>query len=251
MGITTIPFSYESCKTSRTQITERVSYIMVSSSIPTVDIHNKKIVVLVDSFYVYNYENYVLYRIPETYVYTNTTTDTNGNVINRKILRSEIKSHYWAFKAGDSTGLRFDSLGSNVGTKFNIDSLIDEKTSFKQGISMESYRLFDKITDSADHFFMEKYVPKVKDKTTPDSSFLYFRDDWDDVNFSFAKDLDLQKKSKLYKFRIVFNPIPKGEYPFDVPRRELIFEIRKPELKNSEQILELFKKVKDQQALNK
>ncbi len=222
----------------------KMSSIMVFSSIPTVDIDDGKIFMLIDSFYIYNYKDYILYQCPEMYEYSNIKTDSSGNIIDQEFIRSEIKSHYWVFKAGDSTGTRFDSLGSNASSKFKVDSLIDAKTSFKQGISLDSYQLFEKITDSADHSFTEKYVPKVKMETTPDSSFLYFRSDWESVNFSFAKSLDLKKRSKLYKFRIIFNPIPKGKYAFDVPRRELLLEIRKPEIKNSEQILELFKKFK-------
>ena len=241
IGMCTIPFFQNRCKSSQKHIDGKLNSIMVFSSIPLVDLEDGEINVLVDSFYIYNYGDNVLYQIPEIYLPRRTTIDTNGNVINREFLESEIKFHYWLFKSGDSVGLRFDTLGSNTGTRFDIDSLIDSKTSFKQGISLDSYQLIEKITDPLNNFFSEKYIPKVKSDSSPDTSTLYFSNDFNDVGFSFAKALDLQKKSKLYKFRIIFNPIPKGKYAFDVPKRELLLEIRKPAIKNAEQILELFK----------
>ena len=241
IGMCTIPFFQNGCKSSQKQIDGKLNSIMVFSSIPLVDLEDGEFNVLVDSFYIYNYGDIVLYQIPGIYLPRRTTIDTNGNVINREFLESEIKFHYWMFKSGDSEGLRFESLGSNRGTKFDVDSLIDSKTSFKQGISLESYQKIETNMDSLNEFFSEKYIPKIKGDTSPDTSSLYFSNHFNDVDFSFAKALDLQKKSKLYKFRIIFNPIPKGKYSFDVPRRELLFEIRKPQIKNTEQILELFK----------
>jgi hypothetical protein len=243
-----IPFPNNCCETSGGN---ELNTIMVFSSVRAVQESDGKLYSAIDSFYIHSYEQYIMYQIPEIFEYWNASMDKQGTIKDRKFVGSEARFKYYVFKIGDASGYGFDSLGSKVASKFNVDSLVDTKTIFKQGISLDSYQLFKKITDSAAHFLTEKYVPKVKGKTTPDSSFLYFRNDWDDINFSFAKDLDLQKKSKLYKFRVVFNQIGKREGSFDVPRQELIFEIRRPEIKNPEQILELFKKVKDQQALNK
>lgn len=228
-----IHFSQKTCKSTHKQVNEKLGSILVFSSLPFLNAAGGEIQMMIDSFYIYNHEDYVLYQIPEVYHYTKTTVDTTGNVIEKKFLGSEIKFNYWVFKTGDSIGLRFNSLDTDTTSRFNIDSLIDSKTSFKQGITLESYQLIEENADPANKSFSEIYIPKIKEgNTSPDTSILYFSNEFNAVNFSFAKDRDLQKKSKLYKFRIIFNPIPKGEYAFDIPRRELLFEIRKPQVEN-------------------
>ncbi len=243
LGISIIPFFQEDCSSPNKKQTDELNSIMIFVSFPIYPEHGESFISK-DSFYIHFYRNCTMYQIPELYVSTLTRVDTLGNIIDKKILSSNTKFHYWIYKNGDSSGLRFDTIGTEINSKFKVDSLIEEKTPFKEGISMDSYRLWEKLIDSAKHFITEKYVPEVKTETTPDSSFLYFRNDWSDINFSFANKLDIQKKAKLYKFRMLFNPIPKGKNTVDIPGREIIAEIRKPSVQNREEIIQLFENFK-------
>jgi hypothetical protein len=200
---------------------------------------------LIDSFFIFYYEDMILYRIPEIVEFSKFTSDSNDNIKNQKFIRTETRYSYCIFKKGEATGLLYDSLTSTNYLQFSTDSLLEEKTIFKQGISMESYNISESDTYNDNSILLEKYIPKIKkDETFPDSSYLYFNKELNKINFSFSGKLDSLKGMRLYKFKIIYNPIPKGIYAFNVPRRELVFEFNEEPVSNPKQIVDFFESYK-------
>jgi hypothetical protein len=106
--------------------------------------------------------------------------------------------------------------------------------------------LIESKTNEEGNELVEKYIPRIKyDETYPDSTFLYFRNDKVKYNdFSFSPYLDSLKNRKIFKIIFTYNPIPKGVYSFDVPGRNIIFEMRQIQLTNEKEVIKFFDKVK-------
>jgi hypothetical protein len=86
----------------------------------------------------------------------------------------------------------------------------------------------------------ETYIPRIKeDVSFPDSMYFYYSD-FMKIDYSFSKQLDSIKGKKLYQVRMIYNPLSKGVFPFDAPRREYLFEMKKLEVTN--EIIHLIKK---------
>jgi len=241
--ISLLHFSCSSVLKSHTK--NKLNLIKVTSKIQMVDKEKGKLINLIDSFFIFYYENLILYRIPEIIEFSKFTSDSNNNIINQKFIRAETRYSYCIFKKGESTGLLYDSLTSKNFSQFSTDSLLEEKTIFKQGISMEPYNIVESVTLNNDSVIFEKYIPKIKkDETFPDSSYLYFNKEFNKIGFSFSRKLDSLKGMKLYKFKIIYNPIPKEIYAFNVPRRELVFEFSEETVFNPKEVVDFFESYK-------
>jgi len=198
-----------------------------------------------DSFIVSYYQDLILYQVP--YTYEITKPNVKNDTIEEDIISSEIKYKYFIYKANSPTGYKYDSLNSLSNRLFSVDSFLAAKAFAKSKFyDKENDTLIEATTDQKTKVFAEKYIPQIKyDETYPDSSYMYFSDHkLKNIEFTFSKYLDSVKNKKLFKVIFIHNPIPKGKYPFDVPRRNLIFEMKETQLINSTEIINFFERIR-------
>ena len=200
-----------------------------------------------DSFIVSYYQDLILYQAPYTYEVTSPTV--KNDTIEEKIISSEIRHKYFLYKANSPTGCKYDSLNALSNRFFSVDSFLAAKAFAKSKFyDKANDTLIEATTDQKTKVFTEKYIPRARyDETYPDSTYMYFSDhQLENVAFSFSKYLDSVKNKKLLKVIFIHNPIPKakGKSLFDVPRRELIFEMKETQLTNSIEIIDFFERVK-------
>ena len=206
---------------------------------------NGDIIHVEDSFRVSYYRNLILYQIPE--IHEVTKPIFKNDTIEEKVISSEIKYKYYMYKLYSLLGYKYDSLNEQSNRCFTVDSfLIAEAFAKFRFYDKENDSLVERTTDPKTKIVTEKYIPRTKyDETYPDSSYKYFSDDeLRNVDFSFSKYLDSIRRKKLIKVPFVHNPIPKGKYAFDVPQRNLIFELKKTVLTNSPEVIDFFERVK-------
>ena len=199
-----------------------------------------------DTLTIYYFQNLVLYKIPYTNEVSNVTTDKNGDVIDEKLMESETKYKYFIYEKDSSFGFKYDSINAKNNRRFSIDSFLTQKA-FK-GASFYQRGNDTMIASSWNEdksVLIEKYIPKIKfDQSYNDTSYLYFTSSLKKVDYSFSKELDSSKNMKLFKVRFINNPLPRGVYSFDVPRREMMFEIRETPVTDSNEIIRFFERFK-------
>jgi hypothetical protein len=197
-----------------------------------------------DSAILIHYKDLILYLAGYTFQETFTTLDTNWNIIDEKILDPETRYTPFVYKKDHVWGLKFDSLTSKHSRIFPVDSLLKEKT-FKEGLFAitENDSLVYSGTDE-NNIFLEKYIPRIKyDLSYSDTSFFYYSSELNHIDYSFSKKLDSTKKMKLFRVRHFYKQAPKGAYPVDLPDHEYLFEFKKTQLTNQQQILDFLKRV--------
>lgn len=141
--------------------------------------------------------------------------------------------------------MRYDSFGASKGLSFNVDSLLKDKIVKNDVFYIPNDSLVETVNGIDGYSMLKKYVPKIKyDDSYADSSYLYFSDNLRDVKHSFSPLLDSTEKMKLCKVIFVYNPIPKGKYDKDMPRRQMLFEIKKITIDEPEKIITLFERFK-------
>jgi hypothetical protein len=226
--------SYKSIKTIT--IITNLDFVMVDKG---------ELIHVEDSFRVFYYQDLILYQVPQIYEVTHPLV--RNDTIEEKIISSEIRYKYFVYKVTSPFGYKYDSLSARSRQLFSVDSFLSSKAYAKFKFYDEANdTLVQTIIDQKTKIVTEKYLPRIKyDETYPDSSYRYFSDyQLKNVEFSFSKYLDSIKNKKLFKVIFIYNPIPKGKYPFDVPRRSLIFEMKKTLFINTTEIIDLFERVK-------
>lgn len=152
---------------------------------------------------------------------------------------------FFIYKPRDTSGLKYDSLGAKTGVSFNVDSLIKDKIVRNDVFYIPNDSLVETVNHVEGYSMLKKYVPKIKyDDSYADSSYLYFSDKLRDIKHSFSPLLDSIEKMKLCKVIFVYNSIPKGKYDKDMPRRQMLFEIKKIDIDEPEKIIALFEQFK-------
>jgi len=198
-----------------------------------------------DSFKVSYYQDLILYHVP--YTYEVTKLFVKNDTIEEQIISSEIRYKYFIYKGNHPVGYKYDSLSALNNQAFSIDSFLTAEAFGKSKFfDKANDSLIESTTDQKTKVLTEKYIPRIMyDETYPDSSYMYFSDHLlKNIEFSFSRYLDSVKNKKLFKVIFIHNPIPKGKYPFDVPRRNLIFEMKETQLINSTEIIDFFERVK-------
>lgn len=221
------------------------SYTVVTS-FDFVTLENGEFINTQDSFHVTYYQNFILYMVPK--VYTFSTVTIKGDTIHEKLVSSRIAYNYFVYKNSDNFGYRFDSLEAESSQVFSVDSFLEKEAYSKFTFyNKTNDTLVASKTNRKGNELIEKYIPRIKyDETYPDSTFLYFRNEKMKYNyFSFSHYLDSLKNRKLFKIVITFNPIPKGIYSFDVPRRNMIFELKQIRATDEEKLIKFFNRVKN------
>src|SRR5258705_3494057 len=84
-----------------------------------------------DTAGIYYVHDLILYEVPYMAELTHVITDSDGNMIDEKLIKSEKKYRYFIFKKDHRFGLKYDSLDAKNGTSFTVDSFLNRKA-FKE-----------------------------------------------------------------------------------------------------------------------
>lgn len=125
-----------------------------------------------------------------------------------KVDSSEIITDQWLFYSKDSiNGLFYDSFYSKKPRIVKTDSCKKSFFSFSEKAfeDLNNYRLID-IEWTRDGLRKETYVAIAKPDETYSDSLLYFYDSrMNDIEFSFSKKIDNEKKMKLVRIISIYN----------------------------------------------
>jgi len=221
-----------------------IKAITIIANLDFVTVDKGEFIHVEDSFKVLYYQDMVLYQVPQIYEVTQAVV--RNDTIEEKIISSEIRYKYFVYNATSPFGYKYDSLSAQTHDLFSIDSFLSSKAYAKFNFyDKANDTLVETIIDQKTKIVTEKYLPRIKyDETYADSSYRFFTDHQLNVDFSFSKYLDSIKNKKLFKVVFVYNSIPKGKYPFDVPRRSFVFEMKKTQFINAKEIINFLERVK-------
>lgn len=233
------------CCNSKNKLPGAIKTFSVITNYDFVMLENGQFINIQDSFKVSYYQNFILYQFPR--IYEVSIPIIKGDSIYEKVISSRIGYDCFIYKNNDSVGHRLDSLDADNSRLFSVDSFLVKKANAKFAFyNKTNDSLIESKTNEEGNELVEKYIPRIKyDETYPDSTSLYFRNDKVKYpDFSFSRYLDSLKKKKLFKIIFTYNPIPKGVYSFDVPRRNIIFEMKQIQLTNEKELIKFFDRVK-------
>lgn len=192
----------------------------------------------------FHYEDLILYQIPIKWM----NTDLTGDTIKTELTDSVSGFQYFIYNKFNNWGFFYPNDKEVKGHKLATDSVIEKILGFRDpnffctsnDILVKTYK------NAACDSILEKYIPRIKyDDSYPDSTYLYFSKSDLPINFSLSEKLEIEKKMKLTKAIMIYNPIYKdrNQYNFDIPRRELFFEINRIPVFDSEYIIGLFNRL--------
>ena len=197
---------------------------------------------LKDTFIAAQKNNTCMYVIYKPYVNTYITYDKNDSIVSE---RSEegVNYNYYLFNSMQRVGVKYDSFNTKKGIEFPVDSLIAAKNFFKSDINLDSgYTLIRKAQVEKFSEVEIYHANHRPDEDFPDSIYLTFSSKFDKVPYSFSKKIDSIHQKKLFKIQIIYNPLKNEKFSFPLPRRELLFEIKKVSVQNKKDINNLFKR---------
>ena len=225
--------------------------INLVASTPMVKTDNGQLVGLVDTLKIVYYENLVLFQIPYFDQLVNIITGKSGNVIGEKLIKDELRYKLFIYRKGSNYGFIYDSLNAKDSQKLLVDSFLSDRTFQSMEIFSRFYKnsndsLIETSTDSKNGSLTEKYLTKVKyDESYNDTSYLYYTNELNGIDFSFSKELDSIKNMKLFKIRFIYNLLQTNKYSFAIPKREFLFEIRETPVSNRREIIDFIMRFKN------
>lgn len=206
---------------------------------------DSEIYILSDSLRFYFFNELTLCRIYTPYQLFSVNMDKEGNITERKLIDSSVRSSYFIYTKNNSCGLLYDSLTAAGARRLTVDSLLKKRLTTNARMFYNSNDSLVATIRRTKNILEEKYVPIVKyDDTYPDSIYLYYNRQLGNIVFSFSEELDRLKKTKLCKARFIYNPRPAGRYPIDLPRRELLFQIEEAPITDQNEVIDLFERFK-------
>ena len=189
------------------------------------------------------YKKYTLYAVPSiSYVLKNSVIK-GDTVLNEIVPGNDTTYTYFIIKDKAEEGQRYATLTSLKGTKFKLDSLLElinlDSSNLKVfGIDLgKPYKVFKEHKKIS-----EVYLDRTKNGV--DTIYRYFDESLNGLKFSFSPSLDKQKKSKLYKTKLV-------QFYFDennnskqriVNKTEVVDEIKPMKITNKENLLSFFER---------
>jgi hypothetical protein len=185
---------------------------------------NKKFIYFRDSIGIIYYKNYILYEFPH-YLSSQNAGDTTS-------FRQWIKYGYFIYDKNDFYGRYYDSINSKIYKKMEVDSFLSHRAWRGQSIFKKSEDILISSNKSkGNHDLIEKYkCREKKDETYPDTIIVYYTNRMKEVEHTLSKELDADKKGKVKKIRAIYNPqVVKG---FNVPRYEIMFELKEDTVTN-------------------
>jgi hypothetical protein len=239
------------CGVTKRDNSPQMRVINLIHHLQLVNTDDGKLLDLIDTLNIFYNGDIIIYAVPHSRETSNLTFDKKGNQNNEKLLKRETLYTYFIYKKNDSLGFKYDSISDSRKKEFAVDSFLNLKAFRNAVFYSKNDSLIETISKAGSNILIEKYIPKIKyDESYNDTTYFYFTDKLTNIDYSFSRELDSIKNLKLVKVRFIFNPVPKGLYPFGIPRRELLFEIKEVSLNNPDEILNLFTKFKKDYSNN-
>jgi len=181
-------------------------------------------------------KDFIIYEVPIERDRSHTILDKNGEIIGKSEMPTDTILRYFIYQEGKKKGIMLDSLQSNVKRPFDVDSLLKAN-------NFNVFNLNGHVLDSrktAKDITIEYYKPTNKGKEDPDSIVTTFDKNYSNIlHFSFSKEFDGTEKGKLIECKYVYNKEDK------IPRREIVMNMELCKVQNSQKILELINRIKD------
>lgn len=157
---------------------------------------------------IFYFADYTLYRL----------TPKRRMETNERIYGSEA---FFLYKEPDLHGFWFDDLHDSIAIRLPVDSIL-----FARGFKPKVHEL---KTDTSLEYtderladtLIEKYSYKLAgDEEYPDSLWVYYSKKMISLRYTFSRDFDESRKSKLFKIQNIFSAKYSNKYKFHIPRRE-------------------------------
>ncbi|WP_281297556.1 hypothetical protein [Flavobacterium limnophilum] len=153
---------------------------------------------LIDSTSIIYKDNFTLYEMMPNHT---------SKIRKDSILDEQVKYKYFIIKKGERYGFLYDSLNVGNNRKLLADSLL-QKTGFLDGDLFKNrnkYNLNKIIKSKGEYAKIEIYIPKVKEKFSPDTTLIYYSKELKNIEFSLSQSLDSDSETKVCKIQFVFN----------------------------------------------
>lgn len=197
-----------------------------------------------DSFFINYYKNLVIYKLPSAHVSAYQKFDKDGNVEEEKILSRKTKFNYFVYAGGEKNGWYFDSLRIEKAKMKNVDSFTRERFSINSVLFFNDRDSLVQRISQQDGDFTEKYVRTRKtDRWDCDTSELTFSGKYNNIGYSFHKQLDSLKGRKLTVARFISLPDSLNTEPYFRFKREVRLSMEKVIGADYSDIIEIAKKV--------
>jgi len=180
---------------------------------------------LIDSTSIIYKDNFTLYEMMPNHT---------SKIRKDSILDEQVKYKYFIIKKGEHYGSLYDSLNSMKSRKLLADSLL-QKTGFLDGDLFENkykFKLNKTIQNKGEYAKIETYIPKVKEKNSPDTTLIYYSKGLKNIEFSLSKSLDNNSEVKVCKIEFVFNSKFDKTHKMIFPKSSHWFSIKEDTISN-------------------
>ena len=146
---------------------------------------------------------------------------------------------YYVSKKDDSKGILYNAVASKAVMTYSKDSLIRALNFDEESLRIFSVKLpkpVETLKNKLGKIEVEKFDSKILE-TDADTIYRYFNDKLKKVDFTFSKNLDKEKDSKLSKTTFIYL---KDNKPNSQPRIISHTGIRKIEARNPKELTQLF-----------
>ena len=230
---------------TKTTVSQTLHAITVSYKFELLKPGDTEINTLNDSLRFYFLNELTICRLFIPYEQVKVKMDRKGNITEKKLIDWGTRSRYFVYDKNNRYGLLYDSLTVTKARKLPVDSLLKKRLTTNAAMFYNSNDSLVATIRRSEEILEEKYIPIVKyDETYPDSIYLYYNKQLVDVTFSFSEELDGLKKTKLCKARFIYNPRRAARENIVLPRRELLFQVKKTPVTDQIEITALFERFK-------
>lgn len=199
-----------------------------------------------DSFCIIYAKGYTIYKIPNETLYDRIFINSEGETIDYSIVSQKVVEGYFIFKKNEQMGFFFDSISSHTPKQIEVNKFLSEQLKMNNDKihTKEDSLLGITILDSNRHY--EKYVRlKKKDIWDCDTSYLFFEKGFENIDFSFKKDLEIDRREKLTCIRYISNANKESYDSLSRFNREVKMVLEKIILPDQNRILDLLEKIKN------
>lgn len=234
---------------------DTVKALQLYTSLPVQNVEGK-LVYYENRSILYESRVFRIYEVPVTHNVSQTFLDTEGETVADTLIRSDVKFRYFIFRAGESTGIWYDSSSAQTGRRQSVDSFLAGSTIrnfsrfYERKWSNDSLLYSSWSNDSSQ--LTETYIPKVrKNDTFSDTTIMYFRRSLDSFSFSLFRHLDSLKRIKLAGLVIKYNGKPGCAETYSCKKRELAFDVQVIPAQRAVEVDSLIQRYKRNYLFNK